>query len=91
MEELVNLAGETSISRSRLEEQVSEFSSSLDEIDSTLQRLQEQLRRLDKETEAQVLFRREQMAEDEDFDPLEMDRYSNLQQLSRHLPSQPQT
>ena len=85
LEELVNLAGETSISRSRLEEQVSEFSFSLDEIDSTLQRLQEQLRRLDKETEAQVLFRQEQMGVHEEFDPLEMDRYSHLQQLSRSL------
>lgn len=85
LEELVNLAGETSISRSRLEEQVSEFSYSIEEIDATLQRLQEQLRRLDKETEAQVLFRQEQMAQHEEFDPLEMDRYSHLQQLSRSL------
>ncbi|PCK10022.1 MAG: hypothetical protein COA42_01740 [Alteromonadaceae bacterium] len=85
LEELVNLAGETSISRSRLEQHVSDFSFSLDEIDSTLSRLQEQLRRLDIETEAQVIFRREQLADDESFDPLEMDRYSQLQQLSRSL------
>jgi chemosensory pili system protein ChpA (sensor histidine kinase/response regulator) len=86
LEELVNLAGETSISRSRLEEQVSEFGFSLDEIDSTIDRLQEQLRRLDIETEAQILFRQEQMAvHAEEFDPLEMDRYSSLQQLSRSL------
>jgi len=79
-------AGETSISRSRLEEQVTEFRHSLDEVDSTIDRLQEQLRRLDIETEAQVLFRQEQMAvHEESFDPLEMDRYSHLQQLSRSL------
>ncbi|WP_295802548.1 Hpt domain-containing protein [uncultured Microbulbifer sp.] len=86
LEELVNLAGETSISRGRLEEQVSEFGLALDEMDSTLSRLNEQLRRLDKETEAQILFRQEQLAEqDGDFDPLEMDRYSSIQQLSRSL------
>ncbi len=86
LEELVNLAGETSISRARMEEQVTEFRISLDEIDSTIDRLQEQLRRLDIETEAQILFRQEQMAvHDEDFDPLEMDRYSQLQQISRSL------
>ena len=86
LEELVNLAGETSISRGRLEEQVSEFGIALDEMDSTLTRLNEQLRRLDKETEAQILFRQEQLAEQEDdFDPLEMDRYSSIQQLSRSL------
>ena len=85
LEELVNLAGETSISRSRLEQQVSDFSGSLSEIDATLSRLHDQLRRLDLETEAQIMFRREQLADDESFDPLEMDRYSHLQQLSRSL------
>ncbi len=85
MEELVNLAGETSISRGRIEEQVSEFGLSLNDMESTVDRLQEQVRRLDIETEAQVLFRQEQLAEQEEFDPLEMDRYSQLQQLSRSL------
>lgn len=85
LEELVNLAGETSISRSRMEQQVSDLGGSIEEMDSTIQRLQEQLRRLDIETEAQVLFRQEQMAQHEEFDPLEMDRYSQLQQLSRSL------
>ena len=83
---LVNLAGETSISRGRLENQVTDFGYTLEEMDATLDRLRDQLRRLDMETEAQVLFRREQQGPDyEDFDPLEMDRYSQLQQLSRSL------
>ena len=85
MEELVSLAGETSISRGRLEEQMSEINYSIDEMDETVERLQEQLRRLDIETEAQVIFHQEQLGELEDFDPLEMDRYSQLQQLSRSL------
>jgi len=85
LEELVNLAGETSISRGRMEQQVSDLGNSIEEMDATIHRLQEQLRRLDIETEAQVLFRQEQMAQHEQFDPLEMDRYSQLQQLSRSL------
>jgi chemosensory pili system protein ChpA (sensor histidine kinase/response regulator) len=85
MEELVNLAGETSISRGRMEEQMSDLGYSLEEMDQTVGRLQEQLRRLDIETEAQVVFRQEQLSEQEEFDPLEMDRYSQLQQLSRSL------
>lgn len=85
LEELVNLAGETSISRGRLEEQNTEVNFAIDEMGSTVHRLQEQLRRLDIETEAQMIFRQEQMQEAEDFDPLEMDRYSQLQQLSRSL------
>ncbi len=85
LEELVNLAGETSISRGRMEQQVSDLGGAITEMDATISRLQEQLRRLDIETEAQVLFRQEQMAQHEEFDPLEMDRYSQLQQLSRSL------
>ncbi len=83
---LVNLAGETSISRGRLESQVNDFGFTLEEMDSTLERLKDQLRRLDMETEAQVLFRQERQGPNyDDFDPLEMDRYSQLQQLSRSL------
>ncbi|UZJ43334.1 Hpt domain-containing protein [Marinimicrobium sp. C6131] len=85
LEELVNLAGETSITRGRIEEQVGDLGLAIDEMDSTIVRLQEQLRRLDIETEAQVIFRQEQMEAHEEFDPLEMDRYSQLQQLSRSL------
>lgn len=87
LEGLVNLAGETSIARSRLEQEVSDFTYTLTEMDSTIDRLREQVRRLDMETEAQILFRQERAEETnyEDFDPLEMDRYSQIQQLSRSL------
>jgi chemosensory pili system protein ChpA (sensor histidine kinase/response regulator) len=88
LEELVNLAGETSISRGRLEQQISDFGFTLEEMSATIERLREQLRRLEMETEAQVLYTVEKeglASEYEDFDPLEMDRYSTLQQLSRAL------
>ncbi|RMA82231.1 Hpt domain-containing protein [Umboniibacter marinipuniceus] len=88
LDEMVNLAGETSIARSRVEQQVTDFAFNLDEMDNTINRLREQVRRLDIETEAQILFRQEQLAELaslEGFDPLEMDRYTTLQQLSRSL------
>ncbi len=86
LDSLVNLAGETSIGRGRLEQQVTDFAHTLDEMEMTLDRLRDQLRRLDMETEAQVLFRQERHGpEYEDFDPLEMDRYSTIQQLSRAL------
>jgi len=87
LEDLVNLAGETSISRSRVEEQMSEMSFSVDELDMTIDRLKGQLRRLEIETDAQIAYRQEQLEVigAEGFDPLEMDRYSHLQQLSRSL------
>ena len=87
LEQLVNLAGESSIIRSRVEQGMNDFSTSLEEMETTIERLREQLRRLEIETETQVLFRREitHGHDYEEFDPLEMDRYSQLQQLSRSL------
>ena len=87
LEELVNLAGETSIFRGRVEQQVSDISHTLNDMESTIERIRDQLRRLDMETQAQILSRHQEEIEQgyEDFDPLEMDRYSQLQQLSRSL------
>src|SRR5690606_34596136 len=88
LEELVNLAGETSIFRGRIEQQVSDFAFTLSEMESTIERVRDQLRRLDIETQAQILSRYQAEVERvgyEDFDPLEMDRHSQLQQLSRAL------
>ncbi|MGG2510527.1 Hpt domain-containing protein [Pseudomonas aeruginosa] len=86
--ELGNLAGETSIFRGRVEQQVSDVGFTLGEMESTIERVRDQLRRLDTETQAQILSRHQADAERagyEEFDPLEMDRYSQLQQLSRAL------
>ncbi|MEM1230936.1 MAG: Hpt domain-containing protein [Pseudomonadota bacterium] len=87
LEELVNLAGESSIMRGRIEQGLGDFTVALDEMETTIGRVREQLRRLEIETEAQILFRQERFdaPAHEDFDPLEMDRYSQLQQLSRSL------
>jgi chemosensory pili system protein ChpA (sensor histidine kinase/response regulator) len=88
LDSLVNYAGEVSIYRSRLEQQISTFRFNLVEFEQTVSRLREQLRKLELETEAQILsrYQREQHeAGDTAFDPLELDRFSQLQQLSRAL------
>jgi chemosensory pili system protein ChpA (sensor histidine kinase/response regulator) len=86
LDNMVNYAGEVSIYRSRLEQQVGAFGYNLVELDQTVLRLKEQLRKLEIETEAQILFRYEEAGkQDENFDPLELDRYSHIQQLSRSL------
>ncbi|MGX5172835.1 Hpt domain-containing protein [Aliikangiella sp. IMCC44653] len=87
LENLVNLAGETSIFRSRLEQQMSVLRYNLEEMNSTVERLREQLRNLDIETDAQISYRKEVsgVTEYEDFDPLEMDRYTRQQELTRGL------
>ncbi|ACL73973.1 putative CheA signal transduction histidine kinase [Thioalkalivibrio sulfidiphilus HL-EbGr7] len=89
LDNLVNYAGEVNIYHARLEQQITGFRFNLGELSQTVTRLREQLRKLEMETEAQILFRYEQEKQDHeidaDFDPLEMDRYSNIQQLSRAL------
>ena len=87
LDSLVNHAGEVAIYRSRLEQQLGAFRGAMAELDRTNARLRDQLRRLDLETEAQIVarYQREQDHGDTTFDPLELDRFSTLQQLSRAL------
>ncbi len=88
LDDLVNLAGETSIFRGRIEQQVNDAQVALSEMETTIERIRDQLRRLDTETQGRILSRQQVEAERlgyEEFDPLEMDRHSQLQQLSRAL------
>ncbi|WJI16975.1 Hpt domain-containing protein [Pseudoxanthomonas winnipegensis] len=87
LDQLVNHAGEVAIYRARLEQQMGAFRAAMAELDRTNTRLHDQLRRLDLETEAQIVarYQREQDTRDTAFDPLELDRFSTLQQLSRAL------
>lgn len=94
LDRMVNNAGEISIYRTRLEQQNGEMAFSLNELDQTVARLRQQLRVMEIETEAQMLYRYEKDKEagaqfneekDKDFDPLEMDRFSTIQQVSRSL------
>ena len=88
LEDLVNLAGEASIIRGRVEQQVNDGQVALNEMQTTLERMQDQLRRLDNETQGRLHNRAHTEADGvayDEFDPLEMDRHSLLQQLSRAL------
>ncbi|WP_407314552.1 Hpt domain-containing protein [Pseudomonas sp. nanlin1] len=88
LESLGNLAGETSILHGRIEQQVEDAQAALHEMETTIERMRDQLRRLDTETQGRILSRQHADHERqgyEDFDPLEMDRHSQLQQLSRAL------
>jgi chemosensory pili system protein ChpA (sensor histidine kinase/response regulator) len=87
LDDLLNNAGEVSIFRARIEQQMTSIEFNLAELDRTVTRLREQLRKLEMETEAQILFRHQQedATHRADFDPLELDRYSTIQQLSRAL------
>ncbi|WP_372523564.1 Hpt domain-containing protein [Sulfuricaulis sp.] len=89
LNELVNYAGEVSISRSRMEQQIYSVRDNLSELSRNIIRFREQIRELEIQSESQILYRMEHEAVAEgreaDFDPLEFDRFSRLQQLSRSL------
>jgi chemosensory pili system protein ChpA (sensor histidine kinase/response regulator) len=87
MDSLVNYSGEISIYRSRLEQQLGSVRYNLKEVESTVSRLKEQLRKMEIETEAQMMsrYQRASTKESTEFDPLELDRFSNMQQLSRSV------
>ncbi len=96
IDKLTNLTGELSISRAHMEQQQGAVKSNLTEMEQTVTRLREQLRRLEIETETQILSQVHggpflgtglQVVDHKkgDFDPLELDRFSVMQQLSRSL------
>jgi chemosensory pili system protein ChpA (sensor histidine kinase/response regulator) len=85
LDALLNGAGEINIFQSRLTQQLHSIEFHLGELGGTVSRLSEQLRKLEAETEAQILHRHQDDAVQSGFDPLELDRYSTIQQLSRAL------
>src|SRR6185436_775002 len=86
LDQLLNAAGEVSIARARLEQQLGSIDFNLGELTRTVTRLKEQLRNLEIETEAQIIHRHEEeVGHRGEFDPLELDRYSSIQQFSRAL------
>ena len=87
LDNMVNFAGEVSIYRSRVEQQLGAIRFNIDDLDQTVTRLRDQVRQFDIETEAQIDSRyREAVGQDyEEFDPLEFDRFTNMQQLSRSM------
>ena len=84
---LVNYAGEVSISRSRMQQQIFGFRENMAELNRNVTRFRDQIRELEIHSESQILFRSEENLSSSvaEFDPLEFDRFSRLQQLSRGL------
>ncbi|MFM2068841.1 MAG: hypothetical protein RLZZ584_3750, partial [Pseudomonadota bacterium] len=86
LDRLVNLAGEVSITRSRLESEVGQIRGSLLDLGDNLERLHQQLRDVTLQAETQLESRMEAArAMSQAFDPLELDRYTRLQELTRMM------
>jgi len=84
LDRLVNQAGEVSISRSKLETEVGTLRQSLSEMTENVSRLRDQLREIEMQAESQISSRMGQSA-DREFDPLEFDRFTRLQELTRMM------
>ena len=86
LDRLITDVGEVNVLQGQLVKKNNQRVNQIKELTLTIERLRKQLRKLEIETEVQVLFKVDKKAAEEtEFDPLEMDHYSQIQQLSRSL------
>ena len=84
VDRLVNHAGEISIARSRIEREVGNVKGTLLDLADGVDRLRAQVRETELQAESQLQARLSLVQEHrETFDPLEFDRYTRLQELTR--------
>jgi chemosensory pili system protein ChpA (sensor histidine kinase/response regulator) len=91
LDRLVNQAGEVSIARARLENELGGIRQSLGELSENVSRLRSQLREIELAADARIQTRDARSGEPDaeldplEFDPLELDRYTRFQELTRLL------
>ena len=86
LDKLVDQAGEVLIARSRVENHTAVVKASLADLNENIQRLRAQMRELEIQAEAQIQARSEKLSrESVAFDPLEFDRFTRLQELTRMI------
>ena len=86
LDRLINQAGEVMITRSRLETRLGQLKGSMGDLSGNLDRLRQQLRDIEVQSESQMQSR---LALSRDsgagFDPLEFDRFTRVQELTRMM------
>ncbi len=86
IDRFVNEAGELSIARSRIDQEMLTFRQSLVELTDNIGRMKTQLREIEIQAESQIQSRiRDAEEQGGNFDPLEFDRFSRTQELTRFL------
>ncbi len=86
LDRLVNQAGEVMITRTRLETELSQLRGSLGDLTGNLDRLRAQLRDIELQAESQMQSRLAQAKDSaQGFDPLEFDRFTRVQELTRMM------
>jgi chemosensory pili system protein ChpA (sensor histidine kinase/response regulator) len=82
----VNEAGELSIARSRIEGEMAAFRRAMTDLAENIGRMRAQLREIEIGAESQMQSKvKEQQEHGAQFDPLEFDRFSRMQELTRFL------
>lgn len=86
LDRLINKSGEVSIARARIEDELRTLKQSLLDLNESVMRLRGQLREVEIQADSQMQSRSSAPdAEKRDFDPLEFDRYTRLQELTRMM------
>ncbi|HLX22990.1 MAG TPA: response regulator, partial [Usitatibacter sp.] len=86
IDRFVNEAGELSIARSRIEGEMANFKRALGDLTENIARMRAQLREIELASEGQMQSTIKLKEEHgERFDPLELDRFSRMQELTRFL------
>jgi len=86
LDRLVNQSGEVMMSRARMEAEILALRSSLTDLTGNLERLRQQLRDIELQAETQLQSRLALAREaDQTFDPLEFDRFTRVQELTRMM------
>lgn len=85
IDRLVNQAGEVAIARSRIESEVFAFKRHVGELSDALVRLRGHIREVEIQAESQMQATFQTQGESEEFDPLEFDRFTRFQEVTRFL------
>ncbi len=86
LDRLVNQAGEVMLTRTRIESELGHLRGSLGDLTGNLDRLRQQLRDVEFQAETQMQSRMEQSKDTQkSFDPLEFDRFTRVQELTRMM------
>jgi chemosensory pili system protein ChpA (sensor histidine kinase/response regulator) len=86
LDHLINQAGEVVIARSRIESELRSAKQALAELGDSIARLRGQLREVEIQADSQMQSRASVLEErNREFDPLEFDRYTRLQELTRMM------
>jgi chemosensory pili system protein ChpA (sensor histidine kinase/response regulator) len=85
VDRMVNQAGEVAIARSRIESEVFAFKRHVNELTEALVRLRGHIREVEIQAESQMQATFQAQGAIEEFDPLEFDRFTRFQEVTRFL------